>query len=82
LKGPNSNPIVTSKLIASAQKLDIPYQMEIKAQTASNDAKEMQLADSGTAAGSVGIPLRNMHTQVEVASLDAWNILYNFSQNL
>lgn len=70
MKGPNSNPIVTSKLIASAQKLGIPYQMEIKAQTASNDAKEMQLADSGTAAGSVGIPLRNMHTQVEVASLD------------
>jgi endoglucanase len=70
LKGPNSNPIVTSKLIASAQKLGIPFQMEINAKTASNDAKEMQLADSGTAAGSVGIPLRNMHTQVEVASLD------------
>jgi endoglucanase len=30
----------------------------------------MQIADSGLAAASVGIPLRNMHTQVEVAALD------------
>lgn len=70
MQGPNGSPAVTYKLKASALKLGIPFQMEINAKTASNDAKEMQLADSGTAAGSVGIPLRNMHTQIEVASLD------------
>lgn len=69
MQGPNGSPVVSFKLRSAAEKLGIPFQMEINTQPASNDAKEMQLADSGTAAGSVGIPLRNMHTQTEIASL-------------
>ena len=35
-----------------------------------NDARTIQIGDSGVAAGTLGIPQRNMHTQVEVVSLD------------
>jgi endoglucanase len=69
LSGPNGHPIITRLLKEVAQKNDIPYQMKPDAKAASNDAKPMQLAAGGTAAGSIGIPLRNMHTQVEVASM-------------
>jgi endoglucanase len=69
MHGPNGSPVVTYKLRTTAEKLGIPFQMEINTQPASNDAKEMQLAAFGNAAGSVGIPLRNMHTQTEIASL-------------
>lgn len=69
LRGPNGHPVITRLLIEAAQKNDIPYQMKPDAKAASNDAKPLQLAAAGTAAGSIGIPLRNMHTQNEVASM-------------
>lgn len=70
MRGPNAHPIVTRLFIDAAKNANIPYQLEVNAQEASNDAKSMQVADSGCAAGSIGIPLRNMHTQVEVVDMD------------
>lgn len=69
LRGPNGHPVITRLLIDMAQRHNIPYQLKPDAKVASNDAKPLQLAAGGTAAGSIGIPLRNMHTQVEVASM-------------
>lgn len=69
LRGPNGHPVITSLLEKVAQKNNIPYQIKPDAKAASNDAKPLQLAAGGTAASSIGIPLRNMHTQTEVASM-------------
>ena len=67
--GPNTNPVVEKMLIDAATRLDLPYQNDASGKTAANDARVMQIADSGVAVASVGIPQRNMHTQVEIVSL-------------
>ena len=67
--GPNTNPVVGHMLVEAAKRLDLPYQPDPSGKTAPNDARVIQTADSGVAAASVGIPQRNMHTQVEVCAL-------------
>jgi endoglucanase len=67
--GPNTNPVVEKMLVDAARRLDVPYQPDPSGKTAANDARVIQTADSGVAAASVGIPQRNMHTQVEICSL-------------
>jgi tetrahedral aminopeptidase len=53
----------------AAARLGIPYQPDPSGSTAANDSRVIQTADSGVAVASVGIPQRNMHTQVEIVSL-------------
>jgi endoglucanase len=67
--GPNTNPVVEKMLVDAARRLHVPYQPDPSGKTAANDARVIQTADSGVAAASVGIPQRNMHTQVEICSL-------------
>ncbi len=67
--GPNTNPAVERMLIDAARRADIPWQPDPSGNTAANDARVIQIADSGVAAASVGIPQRNMHTQVEICAL-------------
>ena len=67
--GPNTNPVVEQMLLDAAGRLDVPCQPDPSGKTAANDARVIQIADSGVAAASVGIPQRNMHTQVEIVSL-------------
>jgi tetrahedral aminopeptidase len=67
--GPNTNPVVERMLVESARRLGVPYQPDPSGKTAANDARVIQTADSGVATASVGIPQRNMHTQVEIVSL-------------
>jgi endoglucanase len=66
--GPNTNPVVEKMLIDSAARLDFPYQPDPSGQTIPNDGRVIQIADSGVAVASVGIPQRNMHTQVEIVA--------------
>jgi endoglucanase len=67
--GPNTNPVLERMLLDAAARHEIPYQPDPSGKTAANDARVIQTADSGVAAASVGIPQRNMHTQVEIVSL-------------
>src|SRR5688500_16211993 len=67
--GPNTNPVVGNMLIEAAGRMDVPFQPDPSGNTAPNDARVIQTGDSGAAAASVGIPQRNMHTQVEVCAL-------------
>ena len=69
-RGPNVNPVIFDKLIAKANSLDIPVQVNGLATAASNDAAQMQLTRGGVATGLVCIPNRYMHSPVEVVSLD------------
>jgi putative aminopeptidase FrvX len=67
--GPNTNPVVGRMLVDAAARAGVAYQPDPSGSTAPNDARMIQTADSGVAAASVGIPQRNMHTQVEIVSL-------------
>lgn len=69
-QGPNTNPVVGQMLIKAAQNASLAYQLQPCGKAAPNDSKVLQTADGGVAAGAAGIPLRNMHTQVEVVCLD------------
>ena len=84
--GPNTNPVVEQLLLDAARKSDTPHQPDPSGQTAANDARMIQVADSGVATASVGIPLRNMHTQVEIISLDdlesSINVLVDFVRSV
>jgi endoglucanase len=68
-RGPNTSCTVAHKLVDAANHCGIKHQLEAHADLESNDAKPLQVAGGPAAAASVGIPIRNMHTPVEVASL-------------
>lgn len=67
--GPNINPVVYRRMVASAKKAKVPHQILPSAGLLGNDSNALQVAASGVAAGCVGLPNRYMHTQVEVCSL-------------
>ncbi len=67
--GPNTNPCVGEMLTQSAERRQIPWQNDPSGKTAANDARVIQISDSGVATASVGVPQRNMHTQAEIVSL-------------
>lgn len=85
-RGPNVNPIVERMLIASAKKGKIGFQHSPSSKLLGNDANAIQVARGGIAAGSVGIPNRYMHTQVEVCSLkdleNSAKLLANFVKSI
>ena len=68
-RGPNINPKVYEKLIATAKKLKIPYQLEGDPRPTGTDARAIQMARSGVATGLISVPLRYMHTPSEVVDL-------------
>ena len=50
-----------------AQEADIPYQMEVL-EAGSTDARSMQIAGPGSAAGTISIPCRYVHSQSETVN--------------
>lgn len=64
------DPALSDALIAAAESEKIPYQLEIMPESTGTDADVLALAPAGCAAGTVSIPLRYMHTPVEVIDLD------------
>ena len=68
-RGANINPVVERMLIQVAEDEKIPYQIEGEPGGTGTDANAIQLTRSGVATGLIGIPLRYMHTAVEVVSL-------------
>jgi len=69
-KGANINPYVGDMLIKIAKEEKIPYQLVGESEGTPTDANVIQLTRAGVAAGLVSIPLRYMHSTVEVISLD------------
>ncbi len=68
-RGANVNPVVFNHLGAAAEKAGIPYQVSAAPGGTGTDANAMQLTRSGVATGLVSVPLRYMHTPVEILSL-------------
>ena len=60
--------VVVDGLLATAERLDLPYSIETGHETWS-DADGLALVGDGVATGMVAIPLRYMHSASEVAQL-------------
>ncbi len=68
-RGPNMNPVVVEKLLATASAGSIPYQLAADGRPTGTDANAIQISRQGVATGLVSIPNRYMHSPVELISL-------------
>ena len=69
-KGPNINPVVAEKLIEVAERENIPYQLSGESRATPTDANVIQISRAGVAAALVSVPVRYLHTPVEIISLN------------
>ncbi|MEJ2202103.1 MAG: M20/M25/M40 family metallo-hydrolase, partial [Desulfuromonadaceae bacterium] len=69
-RGANVNPVLFELLTSTAREENIPFQIMGAPRGTGTDANVMQLARGGSAAALVSVPLRYMHTPVEMLSLD------------
>ncbi|MDX9991007.1 MAG: M20/M25/M40 family metallo-hydrolase [Anaerolineales bacterium] len=67
--GPNLHPFLFKKMEELAKKLEIPYQTEVVPRHSGTDAYAMQVSAEGIPTMVIGIPLRYMHTPVEMVAL-------------
>ncbi|MCC7358277.1 MAG: M20/M25/M40 family metallo-hydrolase [Anaerolineales bacterium] len=67
--GPNIHPGLLAAFRAAAERADIPYALEPLAADSGTDGWAMQVARAGIPTLVMGIPLRNMHTPVEIVAL-------------
>jgi len=70
LRGPTMNPRVVDLLVDAAEAEGIPYTLEVAARESMTDADEIHNANAGIATAVVSIPLRYMHSPIEVVQLD------------
>lgn len=68
-RGSTLNPNVTELLIETAEAEEIEYTLEASGRVTGTDADAIQIARAGIATGLVSIPLRYMHSTVEVVQL-------------
>ncbi len=68
-RGSTLHPGVTEGLIAAAEAEDIPYVIESSARSTGTDADAIHLSRAGVPTGLVSIPLRYMHSPVELVDL-------------
>ncbi len=64
---------LTDRLIATAKDNNISYQLEVTGSTTGTNGDVISVTKSGVKTALVSIPLRNMHTDVEVVCLDDIN---------
>jgi putative aminopeptidase FrvX len=67
--GANIHPYLYKRFAELAEKLEIPFSVEAMPGFSGTDAEAMQLAAQGIPTMVVSIPLRYMHTPVEVVAL-------------
>jgi endoglucanase len=68
-RGANMNRVVAERLAAAAKKARMPHQMIGVPGASGTDAWSIQLSRGGVATGLVSVPLRYMHTPIEVLDL-------------
>ena len=66
--GPNIHPALYAAFTALAERLEIPHASEGTPEHSGTDAFGIQVARAGIPTMVLGLPLRNMHTPVEVIS--------------
>jgi putative aminopeptidase FrvX len=70
LRGPTMNPRVVDLLLDAAEEEGIPYTVEVAARVSQTDADEIHNANAGIPTAVVSIPLRYMHSPIEMVQLD------------
>jgi putative aminopeptidase FrvX len=68
-RGSTLNPKVTAMLIETAEAEEIDHTLEASGRSTGTDADAIQIARAGIATGLVSIPLRYMHSAVEIVQL-------------
>ncbi|MBQ7045006.1 MAG: M42 family peptidase [Clostridia bacterium] len=66
---PFLNANVTNKILKVAEENNLPYQKEVMGAATSTNADSIGITKSGIPTGLVSIPIRNMHTSIEVADM-------------
>jgi len=66
--GPNIHPFLYKKLKELVERLEIPHAVEALPRHSGTDAYAMQIAAEGIPTAVIGIPLRYMHTPVEIVA--------------
>lgn len=66
--GPNIHPAVHKLIHELAEKYEIPHTLEPMANYSGTDAMGLQIAKAGIPTAVIGIPLRYMHTVVEMTA--------------
>jgi len=67
--GPNIHTGLFNAVKATAEKLELPHTIEVMPQHSGTDAFAIQIAQAGIPTMVVSLPLRNMHTPVEMLML-------------
>lgn len=67
--GPNIHPFLHKTLKELAEKLEIPFSVEVMPRHSGTDAYALQVAAEGLPTAVVSIPLRYMHTPVEAVAV-------------
>ena len=67
--GPNVHPYLFDTMKELADRLEIPYKIEVMAHHSGTDAFGIQIVAEGIPGIVIGIPLRYMHTPVEMVML-------------
>lgn len=67
--GPNIHPKVREKLVEVAKEYNIPYQVEVEPGSTGTDAWNIQIAGEGIPTLLISIPLKYMHTSVEIVNM-------------
>ncbi|MBS3957657.1 MAG: M42 family metallopeptidase [Clostridiales bacterium] len=68
-RGANINPRLFALLVEAAERAGVPHQFDGQPRATGTDASAIQLARGGKATALVSVPLRYMHTPVEVLAL-------------
>ncbi|HVP01635.1 MAG TPA: M42 family metallopeptidase [Solirubrobacteraceae bacterium] len=69
-RGSNLHPVVTELLLETAEAEGIPYTASASARSTGTDADAVHISRGGIPTGLVSIPLRYMHSPVELVQLD------------
>ncbi len=69
-RGSNLNPRVSDLLVDAAEGEGIPFTMQASARYTGTDADAVHVSRGGIPTGCIGLPLRYMHSPVEMVQLD------------
>ena len=67
--GPNMTRWMTDRMLAKATERQIPYQLEVMSGHTGTNGWEMQISREGVATSVLSLPLKYMHSPIEVLSL-------------
>jgi endoglucanase len=85
-RGPSLAPKVFEALCAAARRLEIPFQVECLSSTTGTDADHMAFVKEGIPTGLISIPIRSMHSPVEIVCLKdierTVRLIVNYLSNL